>query len=235
MEEIPEEVIEEIEQMEQTEREKLVEQKKVSRWNRKINIFGASVPVWVFLLAIAPVMAVATWVLIQTTWIYLMPFKTPTLDTTIYTIEDAEIGGIYEKDFTITNPNKAPLLIHSRWQVYIDGDLIGEGYSVDDLQQFLWMKHIDTGPTDEYGLYDGYFEPLDEWYPLIVPSEGTTKYTLVYHVPTTFVEDEEVIYTDPSMVIQIVWKPKLSVYDETLGFYDGEESWDNAFVPSWYT
>lgn len=211
-----------------------VEMEKPSKWqkfkNKKIAIFSKSLPVTIFALFLvaSTTIAAVVWVLTQTTWIYIAPYETPYLEPQTYTIRDAVIGATYPYDFTIFNPNEVPLLVSSKWIVWVDGVKVGEGYTVDQLQQFLYARQIVTSPEDDYGCDDEFCSNL------VIPPLGRTTYTLVYHLPPTYKIGETKYYTDENNVVQIDWKPTVSVWDEQLWF-DGSEAWVNPFVPTWYS
>lgn len=208
-----------------------------------MKLFGKKVPLVAVLATLALVgtaLGITIWHLYQVTMISVAPYETPTIEPATYQIDALKVGETHEANFTISNPNMVPVLVNSLWKVYVDGELIAEGYSVDELQQFIWCKHISTTPADKYGLYNGTHPtpsyPAGEPYPLVVPGEGESTFTFVYHMPASFKDkDDAWVSVDDDMVFQVTWEPKVTIYAEgEYGFYDGEEEWDNVFVPKWY-
>jgi len=190
-----------------------------------------SVPLWAVILSLALVIsatfAVVYWVGREVTTITVPPIVKPSIvpSEATFTIP---VNSLTETTFTIANPNKVAILVNSLWTISVNDTIIAKDkYTVDDLQQFVWVKHIETSPSDQYGIEE-------TTYDLIIPPEGYTIYTIVYHVPFSYIKNGETIefgFEDTS-IVKVEWNPKFTVW--TGAFYDGSEDWLNPFTPSWY-
>jgi len=193
------------------------------------NPLNRKVPFWALILSIilsvSLTAAVVFWVGRQITTITVPPIVQPSIVPSELSLT-IPVNFMGEYNFTIYNPNKVPILVNSLWTISVNDTIIAKDkYSVDDLQQFLWVRHISTSPVDQYGI------DITE-YDLIIPPEGYTIYTIVFHIPLSYIENSEVKEFKYESTVKVEWNPKLTVW--TGAFYDGIEEWDNVFVPSWY-
>lgn len=194
------------------------------------NLMKKNVPLWAFILAliaVGSIVGVVVWYGQEITTITVPALVKPTVTPAAVGLE-IPVNTYEEVEFTISNPNNIPILVNSLWTVRVDGTVIAEDkYSVDDLQNFVWCKHISTSPAEQYG--------IDEvTYDLIIPQSGYTIYTLVYYIPPSYTDPTtgETVFFEFESVVEVEWDP---MFTEYIGdFYDGTEEWDNPFVPYWY-
>jgi len=207
-----------------------------------MNLREKKVPLWatiISLILVASVAAYVTWRASEITTI-TVPAVIPPRITPASLGLDIPVNTYEEHVFTIINENNFPVLVNSLWTVRVNGTVIAEDkYSEEDLQHFVWVKHISTTPIEQYGIIESWktpaSDPENETYPLVIPAKGEAKYTLVYYIPLSFINGTEEVFFKYETTVEVEWNPTFTQYDSAVyGFYDGYEAWDNPFEPDWY-
>ena len=207
-----------------------------------MNMTKKKVPLWatiVSLILVASATAYVAWKVRELTTITVPALIPPRITPASLGIE-IPVNTYEEGVFTIVNENNFPVLVNSLWTVTVNGTVIAENqYGEEALQHFVWMKHISTTPEDEYGIIESWKTPTsgdgNESYPMIIPANGEAQYTLVYHIPLSFMNGTTEVFFQYESTVEVEWNPTFTQYDEKVyGFYDGYEEWDNIYTPDWY-